>query len=149
LRGRAGGGRPAVPRPSGRVPALRRRGSRDPPPGQPPRALPARGGVPRALPSGRMSSGPDLSAARARIAGHVWRTPVLRSPGLDAASGRELYLKCESLQRTGSFKLRGATNAVRALPEGTPGVVAVSSGNHAQAVARAARDAGMKALIVM
>ena len=89
-----------------------------------------------------MSSSPDLDAARARIAGRVWRTPVLRSPGLDAASGRELYLKCESLQRTGSFKLRGATNAVRALPEGTEGVVAVSSGNHAQAVARAARDAG-------
>jgi threonine dehydratase len=96
-----------------------------------------------------VNHGPDLDAARARIAGRIWRTPVLRSPGLDAASGRELYLKCESLQRTGSFKLRGATNAVRALPEGTEGVVAVSSGNHAQAVARAARDAGMQALIVM
>src|SRR3954469_8006519 len=91
----------------------------------------------------------DLEAARARIADAVVRTPVWRSDELDAALGCSVWLKCEPLQRTGSFKLRGATNAIRALPEGTPGVVAVSSGNHAQAVARAARDAGMQALIVM
>ena len=85
-----------------------------------------------------MSDAPDLDAARARIAGRAWRTPVLSVPALDEAVGRELHLKPEALQRTGSFKYRGATSAVRALPPGTAGVVASSSGNHAQAVARAA-----------
>ena len=91
----------------------------------------------------------DLLAARERIGDATWRTPVVRAPGLDAATGRELHLKAECLQRTGSFKLRGATNAVRSLPPGTEGVVAVSSGNHAQAVARAATAAGVRSLIVM
>jgi threonine dehydratase len=95
------------------------------------------------------ADGPDLAAARRRIEGHVWRTPVFRVEALDAAVGRELWLKPEALQRTGSFKLRGATNAIRALPPGTSGVVAESSGNHAQAVARAARAAGLPAAIVM
>ena len=61
----------------------------------------------------------DLEAARARIADAVVRTPVWRSDELDAALGCSVWLKCEPLQRTGSFKLRGATNAIRALPEGT------------------------------
>jgi threonine dehydratase len=91
----------------------------------------------------------DLEAARERIGGRVWRTPVFRSAALDGACGAELQLKPEALQRTGSFKLRGATSAVRALPPGVEGVVAVSSGNHAQAVARAAREAGLRSLIVM
>ena len=91
----------------------------------------------------------DLEAARARIADAVVRTPVWRSDELDAALGCEVWLKCESLQRTGSFKLRGATNAVRSLPAGTRGVVAVSSGNHAQAVAYAGRAAGLPVTVVM
>jgi threo-3-hydroxy-L-aspartate ammonia-lyase len=91
----------------------------------------------------------DLEAARARIADAVVRTPVWHSDELDAALGRQVWLKCESFQRTGSFKLRGATNAVRALPEGTRGVVAVSSGNHAQAVAYAGRAAGFPVTVVM
>ena len=91
----------------------------------------------------------DLEAARARIADAVVRTPVWRSDALDEALGCSLWLKCEPLQRTGSFKLRGATNAVRALPTGTRGVVAVSSGNHAQAVAYAGRAAGLPVTVVM
>jgi threonine dehydratase len=91
----------------------------------------------------------DLEAARARIADAVVRTPVWRSDELDAALGRQVWLKCECLQRTGSFKLRGATNAVRALPAGTRGVVAVSSGNHAQAVAFAGRAEGLPVTVVM
>ena len=91
----------------------------------------------------------DLEAARARIADAVVRTPVWRSDELDAELGAELFLKCEPLQRTGSFKLRGATNAIRSLPAGTRGVVAVSSGNHAQAVAYAGRAAGLPVTVVM
>ena len=91
----------------------------------------------------------DIRAAAARIAPHVLRTPLLRSPRLDARLGGRAFFKAECLQITGSFKLRGATNAVRQLPTGTPGVVAYSSGNHAQAVALAAREAGLPAVIVM
>ena len=91
----------------------------------------------------------DIEAAAARIAPHVLRTPLLRSPRLDARLGGRLLFKAECLQVTGSFKLRGATNAIRCLPEGTPGVAAYSSGNHAQAVALAAREAGLPAIIVM
>ena len=97
----------------------------------------------------RMRFEADLEAARARIADAVVRTPVWRSDELDAALGAELFLKCEPLQRTGSFKLRGATNAIRSLPAGTRGVVAVSSGNHAQAVAYAGRAAGLPVTVVM
>jgi threonine dehydratase len=96
-----------------------------------------------------LSDGPDLAGARARLEGRAWRTPALNIAALDEACGRELWLKPECLQRTGSFKFRGATNAVRRLPPGTPGVVCISSGNHAQAVARAAREAGMQCLAVM
>jgi threonine dehydratase len=91
----------------------------------------------------------DLEAAQARIADAVVRTPVWRSDALDEALGCAVWLKCEPLQRTGSFKLRGATNAVRSLPTGTRGVVAVSSGNHAQAVAYAGRAAGLPVTVVM
>jgi threonine dehydratase len=91
----------------------------------------------------------DLEGARARIADAVVRTPVWQSEELDAALGCAVWLKCEPLQRTGSFKLRGATNAVRSLPEGTRGVAAVSSGNHAQAVAYAGRAAGLPVTVVM
>ena len=96
-----------------------------------------------------MSDGPDLVGARARVAGLAWRTPALNVQALDQECGCEIWLKPECLQRTGSFKYRGATNAVRQLPEGTPGVVCISSGNHAQAVARAAHEAGIGCLAVM
>ena len=96
-----------------------------------------------------MADGPDLEGARARLAGHVWRTQLLHVDALDEACGREIWLKPECLQRTGSFKFRGATNAVARLPAGTEGVVCISSGNHAQAVARAAREAGIGCLAVM
>jgi threonine dehydratase len=86
-------------------------------------------------------------AAAMRIAPHVRHTPVEFSPSLSDASGAEVYLKLENLQATGSFKLRGATNALLSLSPGAAGVVAASSGNHGMAVAHAARIAGVSALI--
>jgi threonine dehydratase len=83
--------------------------------------------------------------AAERIRGHVIRTPVLTCRSGEA----ELFCKAESLQPTGAFKLRGAFNKMKTLPVGCPGVVAHSSGNHAQAVARAARVLGLPAVIVM
>jgi len=93
----------------------------------------------------------DIEAARARIAPHVRRTPVLTSEVLDAAAGGHLYFKCENLQEIGAFKARGATNAVFALSEAEAarGVATHSSGNHGSAVARAARLRGLPAYIVM
>jgi threonine dehydratase len=93
----------------------------------------------------------DVEAARARIAGRVRRTPILRSDWLDAAAGARLLFKCENLQEIGAFKARGATNAVMALPgvEAAKGVVTHSSGNHAAALARAAALRGIPAYIVM
>jgi threonine dehydratase len=89
----------------------------------------------------------ECHEAAGRIAAHVRRTPVEYSHPLSEASGAEVYLKLENFQATGSFKLRGATNALLALGSGVPGVVAASSGNHGLAVAHAARMAGMQALI--
>lgn len=86
----------------------------------------------------------DVKAARERIAGKVVRTPLVE---LKVRAG--LYVKCENLQRTGAFKLRGATNKIARLPADCPGVVAYSSGNHAQATACAAQARGVKACIVM
>ncbi len=93
----------------------------------------------------------DVLAARARIAAHVVRTPMLRSPALDAASGGTILLKPEPLQRTGSFKLRGATNAIRQLDAAAQrrGVVTHSSGNHGQAVAAAAAAVDAPATVFM
>jgi len=93
----------------------------------------------------------DVAAAAARIAPHVVRTPLLRHALLDQITGGTILLKAEPLQRTGSFKFRGATNAVLQLSEAErrAGVVAHSSGNHGQAVACAAHDAGVKATIFM
>ena len=93
----------------------------------------------------------DIVAAEARIRPWVEPTPVLRSVVLDEIAGARLFLKAECLQQTGSFKLRGATNRLLQIPEANRanGVVAFSSGNHAQGVARAARLLGMPALIVM
>jgi len=87
-----------------------------------------------------------IREARARIAGDVLRTPLLRHVLGDRAT---LLLKPECLQEIGAFKIRGAFNLMRTLPAGCPGVVAHSSGNHAQAVARAARVLGVPAVIVM
>ena len=86
-------------------------------------------------------------AAAMRIAPHVRHTPVEFSPALSDASGADVYLKLENLQVTGSFKLRGATNALLSLSRGATGVVAASSGNHGMAVAHAARITGLAALI--
>src|SRR5262249_5003229 len=93
----------------------------------------------------------DIHAAAARIAGKAIRTPLLASPLLSQRLGGRIFLKCENLQRTGSFKLRGAYNALAALgdEERRQGVVAVSSGNHAQGVAEAARIFGVASTIVM
>jgi threonine dehydratase len=94
----------------------------------------------------------DVEAAAARLRGRgVVRTPLLRHPALDEATGGTVLVKPEPLQRTGSFKLRGATNAALLLDEGArrAGVVTHSSGNHGQAVAAAAHMLGMPALIAM
>ncbi len=93
----------------------------------------------------------DVVAARQRIAGAVWATPLLPEPGLAGSHGAPVWLKLECWQRTGSFKVRGAMNAVRLLDGESlrRGVLAVSAGNHAQGVALAAQEAGASALIVM
>ena len=93
----------------------------------------------------------DIVTAAARIAGVAVHTPLLRSDALDAATGARIYLKPENLQRTGSFKFRGAYNRLSAIPaeQRGGGVVAFSSGNHAQGVALAAKLLGMPAVIVM
>lgn len=93
----------------------------------------------------------DVRAAHDRIRDHVHRTPVLTSRTLDSMTGRSLFFKCENLQRVGAFKFRGATNAVRLLDDtqAARGVCTHSSGNHAQAVALAARQRGIPAWIVM
>jgi len=89
----------------------------------------------------------ECHEAAGRIAAHVRHTPVEYSHALSETSGADVYLKLENLQATGSFKLRGATNALLTLDPQVPGVVAASSGNHGLAVAYAARLAGKRALI--
>lgn len=93
----------------------------------------------------------DVRAAAGRLQGAAHRTPVLRSRTLDRLVGAEVHLKCENFQRVGAFKFRGAYNALAQLPpeQLANGVAAYSSGNHAQAVALAARELGSKAVIVM
>lgn len=94
----------------------------------------------------------DLAAIRAahdRIRPFIKRTPVLTNDALDAARGAKLSFKCENLQAAGAFKSRGACNAVFSLTEAVRGVVTHSSGNHAAALARAARLRGIAAHIVM
>ena len=97
---------------------------------------------------------PDLAAIREahhRIAPRIHRTPVLTSASLNEIAGAEIFFKCENLQKTGSFKIRGATNAVFSLTdeEAKRGVVAPSSGNHAAALSLAARWRGIPAWLVM
>jgi threonine dehydratase len=89
--------------------------------------------------------------AHARIAPRIHRTPVLTSASLDAMTGASLFFKCENLQKTGSFKIRGATNAIFSLSdeEASRGIVTQSSGNHGAAVACAAAWRGVPAYVVM
>lgn len=93
----------------------------------------------------------DIEDAARRIEGVAFQTPLLRNEALDQLIGAPVWLKPENLQRTGSFKIRGAWNRVSRIPEGqrAAGVVAFSSGNHAQGVAESARILGLKATIVM
>jgi threo-3-hydroxy-L-aspartate ammonia-lyase len=92
-----------------------------------------------------------VKEAARRLDGRVHRTPVITSRSLDAATGHAVFLKCENLQRAGAFKIRGALNKLLSLgpAERSRGVVAFSSGNHAQGVALAARLTGTTALILM
>jgi threo-3-hydroxy-L-aspartate ammonia-lyase len=92
-----------------------------------------------------------IRAAQARIAPHIHRTPIMTSHAFNEVAGVEVFFKCENLQRAGAFKIRGATNKIRSLSEDEKkrGVVAFSSGNHAQAVALASREAGVRAVVAM
>ena len=92
-----------------------------------------------------------IRAAAERLNGHARRTPLLSSPFLDEIAGRRVLVKPECLQHTGSFKYRGARSAVSALDDATraKGVIAFSSGNHAQGVALAAREYGVPAVVIM
>ncbi|MEW9613490.1 threonine/serine dehydratase [Shinella sp. S4-D37] len=98
-----------------------------------------------------MTSIEMIVAARARLQGHVRRTPLLSSPFLDEVAGRRVFVKAECLQHTGSFKFRGGWSAVSGLEPAVRrrGVIAFSSGNHAQGVALAAARHGVAAVIVM
>ncbi|MFE0987167.1 threo-3-hydroxy-L-aspartate ammonia-lyase [Streptomyces rochei] len=93
----------------------------------------------------------DVRDAAARLDGVAHRTPVLTSRALDALVGAETFVKCENFQRVGAFKFRGAYNAASRLSAGqlAKGIAAYSSGNHAQAVALAARELGTTAVVLM
>ena len=93
----------------------------------------------------------DIAAAAERLAGVAVRTPLINAPVLDERVGARVFLKAETLQRTGTFKFRGAYNKIASIPPAkrAAGVVAYSSGNHAQGVAAAARLLGLRATIVM
>ncbi|AEF45077.1 Threo-3-hydroxyaspartate ammonia-lyase [Serratia sp. AS12] len=93
----------------------------------------------------------DISTAAEILAGHAIRTPVMTSHQADNLTGAKLFFKCENFQRVGAFKFRGAYNAIAQLSEAQrkAGVIAFSSGNHAQAMALAARELGVNVTIVM
>jgi threonine dehydratase len=91
----------------------------------------------------------DVEAAARSIAGRADATPLIPSPYMSARAGGDFLLKMETMQPIGAFKLRGALNAVAALPERTPGVTCCSTGNHGRGVAYAARARGMRAVICM
>jgi threonine dehydratase len=92
-----------------------------------------------------------IKEAAARIDGHIHHTPVVTSRSFNERAGREVFFKCENLQRAGAFKIRGATNKILSLSDDQKrrGVAAFSSGNHAQAVALASKEAGIRAVIAM
>src|SRR5215211_6488462 len=102
-------------------------------------------------PSDPLPTYADVAAAAERIAGIAHRTPVLTSRTADARAGARLFFKAENLQRGGAFKFRGACNAIAKLsPEAKRrGVVAFSSGNHAQAIAYAGQLQGVPTVIIM
>jgi threonine dehydratase len=101
------------------------------------------------FPKGHRMNLQMIQAAAARLQGRARRTPLLSAPLLDRIAGRRVWVKAECLQWTGSFKFRGGWAAVSALPAGTQGVIAYSSGNHAQGVALAASRHGLPCVIVM
>src|SRR4026208_682495 len=92
-----------------------------------------------------------INEARHRIASRIHRTPVLTSHQFNEVAGKEVFFKCENFQRAGAFKIRGATNKIQSLTpaQKQQGIVAFSSGNHAQAVALAGREAGVRVLVAM
>ena len=92
-----------------------------------------------------------IHEARERITARIHRTPVVTSRQFDEVAGKQVFFKCENLQRAGAFKIRGATNKIQSLTdeEKSRGIVAFSSGNHAQAVALAGREAGVRVLVAM
>ena len=92
-----------------------------------------------------------IKAAQSRLAGHARVTPLLSSPMLNDMAGRQIFVKAECLQHTGSFKYRGAYSAISALSDQdrTKGILAFSSGNHAQGIALAAKEHGINAVIIM
>ena len=93
----------------------------------------------------------QIYEARERISSRIHRTPVLTSRQFNEVAGKEVFFKCENFQRAGAFKIRGATNKIQSLTtaEKQQGIVAFSSGNHAQAVALAGREAGVRVLVAM
>jgi threonine dehydratase len=99
----------------------------------------------------RVPTKADIESAHERIRAYIHRTPVLTSNSLDEMAGCQAYFKCENFQKVGAFKTRGAMNAVLSLSreERARGVATHSSGNHAQALARAAKIMGIKSYIVM
>ena len=92
-----------------------------------------------------------IHEARERLSSRIHRTPVLTSRQFNDVAGKEVFFKCENFQRAGAFKIRGATNKIQSLTpaEKQQGIVAFSSGNHAQAVALAGREAGVRVLVAM
>lgn len=92
-----------------------------------------------------------IHEARERITPRIHRTPVVTSRQFNEVAGKQVFFKCENLQRAGAFKIRGATNKIQSLSdeEKSRGIVAFSSGNHAQAVALAGREAGVRVLVAM
>ena len=92
-----------------------------------------------------------IHEARERITPRIHRTPVVTSRQFNEVAGKQVFFKCENLQRAGAFKIRGATNKIQSLTdeEKSRGIVAFSSGNHAQAVALAGREAGVRVLVAM
>ena len=106
-------------------------------------------GIRMYIPEGHRMNLQMIQAAADRLQGHARRTPLLSAPLLDRIAGRRIWVKAECLQWTGSFKFRGGWAAVSALPVDTKGVIAYSSGNHAQGVALAASRHGLPCVIVM
>ena len=92
-----------------------------------------------------------IRQAQERLAGRIHHTPVMTSRSFNQVAGHEVFFKCENLQRAGAFKIRGATNKILSLTvdEKKRGVIAVSSGNHAQAVALASREAGIRSVVAI